>query len=317
MAKSNKTNHYLFGIAKVAVLSISAVYIFYRLKDIDFSQIQNLMTIQNTDFSFIVAALLFFLSLSIFNWALESLKWKYLVSTIKPIDFPTAFKQTLTAFSASVATPIKAGDYGAKVLFFPTAERKKIFGLNLISNLIQMAVTTFFGIFGLVFFLSRFVNVQLTERIILFFSGIIFLLILFFFLRKKNLLWSGVSIQKTIGFFSNLNTKIKVQILMLSVGRYIVFSLMFYFLLLFFGIDLSFSIVMMLIFTMYFLVSIVPTFFIFDIIIRGSVSVWLFSFYDISESIVFSAVGLMWVFNFVLPAVVGSYFVVRFKPAFK
>lgn len=317
MAKTNKTNQYLFGIAKVAVLSISAVYIFYRFRTMNFSQIENLIAIHNTNVIFITAALFFFLSLSTINWVLESLKWKYLVSTIKPIDFSTACKQTLAAFSASVATPIKAGDYGAKVLFFPTTERKKIFGLNLISNLTQMAVTTLFGISGLVFFLLQFVNIQLTERIILFFSGIGVISIFLYVFRKKDFLWSGVSVQKIMDFFSNLNNKVKAKILMLSIGRYIVFSFMLYFLLIFFGMELSFSIAMMLIFTMYLLVSIVPTIFIFDIIIRGSVAVWLFSFYDIPDSIILSAVGIMWVFNFVLPAVIGSYYIVRFKPAFR
>lgn len=299
------------------VLSVSAAYIFYRFRNFDFSQIQNFPVIRDASTFFITLAFFFFLSFSALNWILESIKWKHLVSTIKHIDLLTAAGQTFAAFSASVATPAKAGDYGAKALFFHTTERKRIMGLNLISNLMQMAVTTFFGLIGLSFFLLQFVNMELTARLAISFSGLGLIGFLLFLFRKKDFLWSGVSIQKLIGFYSKIDKCIKIKVFILSCWRYITFSFMLYFLLLFFGLELSFSLTMLLIFTMYFLVSIVPTIFIFDFIIRGGVAVWLFSFYDISDAIVLSSIAVMWLFNFVLPAIVGSYFIVSFKPVLK
>lgn len=92
---------------------------------------------------------------------------------------------------------------------------------------------------------------------------------------------------------------------------------MFYGLLLFFGATVSFREAIPLIFAMYFLVSIVPTLFIFDVIIRGGVAVWLFSFAGIPELIVLSTVLAMWILNFVLPAFLGSFFVLTYKPIIK
>ena len=65
---------------------------------------------------------------------------------------------------------------------------------------------------------------------------------------------------------------------------------------------------------MYLLVSVMPSFFVLDVVIRGGVAVWLFSFLGVSEIAVLSTVFFMWILNTVLPALVGSYFVLTFKP---
>jgi len=65
---------------------------------------------------------------------------------------------------------------------------------------------------------------------------------------------------------------------------------------------------------MYFLVSTVPTIFIFDVVVRGGVAVWLFSFAGISDLMVLSTVLVMWILNFVLPSIIGSYFVIAYQP---
>jgi hypothetical protein len=89
---------------------------------------------------------------------------------------------------------------------------------------------------------------------------------------------------------------------------------MFYGMLLFFNANIPFSEAMPLIFAMYLLVSILPTLFIFDVVIRGGVAVWLFSFAGIPELTVLSAVLAMWLFNFVIPALFGGFFVLTYQP---
>ena len=71
---------------------------------------------------------------------------------------------------------------------------------------------------------------------------------------------------------------------------------------------------LMLIFSMYLFVSVVPAFFILDVVIRGGVAVWLFSMFGIPDLTVLSAVGMMWILNFVLPAILGSFRVFKFQP---
>ena len=94
--------------------------------------------------------------LSIFNWFFETLKWQTLVSHLTEITFKEANAQTLGALTASLLTPNRIGDYGAKAMYYQAHLRKKIVLLNLIGNSAQMAITTVFGTSGFIYFVLRF-----------------------------------------------------------------------------------------------------------------------------------------------------------------
>lgn len=96
-------------------------------------------------------------------------------------------------------------------------------------------------------------------------------------------------------------------------AKYMTFTTMFYGLLLYFGAEISIWEFYPLIFCMYFFVSVLPSYFLFDVVVRGGVSVWLFSLAGVPELPVILTVTAMWVFNFVLPALIGSYYVLAFK----
>ncbi|HLT54285.1 MAG TPA: hypothetical protein VKZ97_10350, partial [Flavobacteriaceae bacterium] len=55
------------------------------------------------------------------------------------------------------------------------------------------------------------------------------------------------------------------------------------------------------------------TLFIFDVVVKGSVAVYLFDFAGVNELVILSTTTLMWLLNFVLPSVFGSYFVLNFN----
>ena len=64
---------------------------------------------------------------------------------------------------------------------------------------------------------------------------------------------------------------------------------------------------------MYFLASIIPSIHILDVAIKSSVAVYLFAKFGVLESKVIMITSLMWVFNLLLPVVLGSYFVFQYK----
>ena len=99
-----------------------------------------------------------------------------------------------------------------------------------------------------------------------------------------------------------------------SIFRYVVFSTQFLVLLLFFDIDIEIVVAFSTLFTMYFLASILPSIHLMDVAIKGSVALYLFSKLGIEDWKILTITSLMWIFNLVLPVVLGSYFVLRFKP---
>ena len=98
-----------------------------------------------------------------------------------------------------------------------------------------------------------------------------------------------------------------------SLLRYLIFSFQFYYLLLLFGVEISYLEAMQLITSMYFLASIIPSIFLFDVVIKGSVALYVFSLIGINDLIILSIVTCMWILNFVLPSIIGGFYVLNFK----
>lgn len=314
IAVPRKTKQYLLAAAKVLVLAITFGYIFYKLKNNQSLNFSEFITAIFSKGTVSIFALLLFLLLATANWFFEILKWQTLVSTLEKIDFKTALKQSLASLTVSLATPNRIGEYGAKALFFENRLRKKVLLLNFLSGGAQMFVTTVFGFFGLIYLLRNF-NIHYSISTFIYFGiGAVLLFAIGYYFKEKELLLTGFSIAKTLRYFRSIPFQVKFKTVVFSVFRYIIFSGMFYGLLLIFGGNIGFSEAMPLIFAMYFLVSILPTIFIFDVVIRGGVAVWLFSFVEIPELIILSTVLAMWLYNFVLPSLLGSFFVLTFQP---
>lgn len=317
IATSTKTKNHLLKLAKVVVLAVTFGYVFYKLRNNDALNFGEFITAFFSRGIVSFYLILLFLLLAAGNWYFEILKWKTLISTFEKIDFKTAMKQSLASLTVSLATPNRIGEYGAKALFFESKDRKKVLLLNFYSGVSQMLVTIIFGMIGLFYLLQKFNLVFYYESLLI--IGLIAALVfaIGYFLKEKELLLKGFSIAKTIRFFKKTSFSVKLKIFIFSLVRYIIFSSLFLGLLLFFGANISVLEAYFLIFSMYFLVSILPTIFILDVVIRGGVAVWLFSFAEIPEMIVLSTVFAMWLLNFVLPSLLGSIYVVTYQPTTK
>jgi hypothetical protein len=245
------------------------------------------------------------LFLSFLNRYLEILKWQNLVSYIKPITIGEASKQVLGSLTLGIFTPNGFGEYAGKALFFEKMKTKKIIFLNVVCNGIQLILTLVFGITGL-FYLGY--TIWVTGIL-----GICFLFFVFCFFSKK-IKWKGYSIEKLIYKLKEIPKTIHQKNILFGVARYLTFSHQYYFLCLFFGVDVPYFPMMATITTVYLLASSLPSFQFLDFAVKGSVAVFFFKILHISEWIVVIITTLMWFLNVVIPVVLGSYFVIKFKP---
>ena len=260
---------------------------------------------------------LLLINMSFLNWLLEIKKWQTLASHVQPISFFQAIRQSLSSHTLSLITPLKAGEYGGKALYFPKNLHKSILLLNFIGNVAQLFATLLFGIVGLVYFLKSYdvkVNVYKIRRIGYLVAFLIASLFAGIKLGRKD---KAGYYQKAVSFFNKMSWQTKRKTIVLSFLRYLVFSHQFYFLLILFGIDIPYETTMMFIFTMYFLATFLPVFSLFDFVIKGSIAIYLFSFYGVDEVKIITISTLMWILNFAIPAMLGSYFVLSYKPDFK
>lgn len=309
-----KTKQFFFVLIKLSIVVGAFYFIYQKLvnnTEINFSEFIQFL-LKNDVFS--LKNIVFLLFLSSFNWFFEILKWQNLASTIQNIDFKKALEQSLGALTASLFTPNRIGEYGAKAMYYKYNYRKQIMGINLISNVLQMSVTVILGVIGFSFFVLKYnLNLdyyKLSKALIILLS---ILVLVGFGVRNSKFTVKGFYFKKIKGFLLNF-TKVKLILAFIySLIRYTIFSFQFYFLLIIFKVEISYLSAMEAITSMYLLASIVPTIFIFDVVIKGSIAVYLFSLLGVNELPVLSIISLMWILNFVIPSLFGSYYVFKFK----
>lgn len=308
-----KTKQFFFVLIKLSIVVAAFYFIYYKLAKNAHLNFNDFIRFSLKNDALSIKNIFFLLFLTVFNWFFEILKWQKLVFSIKKIAFKNAMEQSLGALTASLFTPNRIGEYGAKAVFYTKNFRKRILLINLISNSLQMIVTTFFGIIGLSFFFQKYhVKVNFSTLNFILIIGIILIAIGYVF-RNKTLTIKGFQIKKIINYVTHFQKKLIFIGFVFSLIRYLIFSFQFYFLLYIFGIDISYLNAMCVISSMYFLASILPSIFIFDVIIKGSVAVYLFSFLNVNELTVLTVVTFMWLLNFVLPSIIGSYYVLGFN----
>lgn len=312
----HKAKQFLLVTVKLLIVTSALFYIYKQLqgdKSLNWSLVSDYLSLKS------IAILIGF---STVNWVLEIFKWQNLVSYFKEISFFEAAKQSLGSLTASIFTPNRIGEYGAKMLYYPKGKRKKIVFITFISNSSQMAVTCFFGVLGaLILFIQKtetvfWIGFKINlKTIVIAFFVLVALFTFIYYFRKIEIY--GFSIQKLTTKLKKFPRSIMFSNIQLSILRYLVFSHQFYFLLVLFNCHISYSLALNTIFIMYLLASIIPSIHLMDVAIKGSVAVYLFGQIGIESWKIIAITSLMWIFNLVLPVLMGSYFVLRFKPNLK
>ena len=158
----NSMRHLVFVLIKLSIVIGASYYIYSKLVHNSTLDIDHFITILQENNVFKLKNILVLIGLSCLNWLLESIKWKVLVTNITSISLFNAIEQSLGSLTASLFTPNRIGEYGAKAIYFAKPYRKKVLGLTLAGNLSQLLATVFFGLIGLITFIIR-INIKNNE----------------------------------------------------------------------------------------------------------------------------------------------------------
>ena len=299
----HKAKQFIVFVIKLLIVTAAFYFIYDQLahnKKLDWVKFHSLLYEKQS-----VWGIVFLLSFSVANRFLEILKWQNLVSFLKPISLGESTKQVLGALTAGIFTPNGLGEYAGKALYFDKKNTKTIIFLNLICNGIQMILTIIFGTIGLL--------ILGYWKWALGIVGLSFILLLVSFI-SKTIKVKGYSVEKLLHKINEIPKRIHRKNNLLALCRYLVFSHQYYFLFLAFDVNLPYLTMMATIAAVYFLASSLPSFQFLDFAVKGSVAVFFFGKLGVNEWIVVFIATLMWFLNVVLPVVVGSYYVLKFKP---
>jgi hypothetical protein len=299
----HKAKHFLVFSVKLLIVVGAFYFIYYKLShdsNLNLEVFKNKIIEIST-----ITGVFFILLLSFLNRFFEILKWQNLVTFIRPISIGEATKQVLGALTAGIFTPNNLGEYAGKALFFETSKTKTVIFLNLICNGIQMILSVVFGIIGL------FIIGYWKWALIAIFIGLV--VIAFGFITNKVTL-KGYSLHKMIKKINEIPKSIHQKNIVLALCRYLFFSHQYYFLFKAFGVNLPYLLLLGTIAVVYFLASSLPSFQFMDFAVKGSVALFFFEKHGVNNLTVVFISTIMWLLNIVIPVIIGSYYVLKFKP---
>jgi len=271
--------------------------------------------------------LLFFVFILMFvNWALESIKWQSLIAKFEATSFIKAYKTILVGVTTGIVTPAKLGEYFGRVLLIDSKNNWKAVWSTFISSIAQNIITVFFGIFGLVYILNHYYNIENFILNSTFYLGLIGVIVLMFLYYNIDL---GLRIIRRIGlkkfadkiiseeesikdFTSN---KILNKVLFFSTLRYIIFALQYYLLLTFFGVNGDFIAVFSAITAVFLIQTSIPLPPITNIFARGEIAILIFSHFTNNEIMILSSTFGLWLINLVIPAIIGMVIILKIDVA--
>tara|TARA_B100000242_G_C43032212_1_gene481002 strand:+ start:751 stop:1728 length:978 start_codon:yes stop_codon:yes gene_type:complete len=316
--KSKKAISFLL---KISIVALALFFLYDQLKsNISFKQfdLNNIfLTLKN---NFLVLVLVIFLMF--LNWFVESLKWRFLISKIEKVSIKTSLRAVFSGITVSSFTPNRVGEYGGRVFCLKHADRIQGVLITVIGSMAQLIVTIVFGLVGILLlpnlmpsfdlFLK---DLEFSYPIILFVVILLSTLLILLFLNasvftvllsKFRFLTKFSKYSKVFSFYSSSEL---LEVLVYSFVRYIIFTSQYFILLNIFSVEVSYINSMILITTMLFVVSVIPTVAIAEIGIRGSVALYLFGLLSNNSIGILSATFSLWIINLVLPALIGIIFI--------
>jgi hypothetical protein len=312
---------------KIALAVFTVGFILYKL--LVAYEIREKIAIFQFDFSLQNSLyLIFAVLLLLVNWGLETLKWQLLITQFEKIKFAEALKAVFSGVTLSIITPNQIGDFAGRVIHLKTLNKIKGSLVTVIGHTAQSLVTAIFGMYALLAFAAKAdFYVYIYWKYIALAFLVIHAIVIFGFIRI-DLIYSLLS---RFRFFAKIEqyvfvfkayTKLQLaKVLLISALRYTVFLFQYVFLLQFFGVHIGFTNCFIGVVAVFCIQSVVPSFFLLDIGLRGASALFVFGelsngnhAYDLG--ILLSAYSL-WVINMMMPALLGLVFILQHKFNFK
>ena len=316
-----KSKQAISFLLKISIVALALFFLYDQLnsnasfKKFDLNNI--LLTLKNNFSVLVLVIFLMFL-----NWYVESLKWRFLVSKIEKISIKTSLRAVFSGITVSSFTPNRVGEYAGRVFCLKHADRIQGVLITVIGSMAQLIITIVFGLIGILLLpnlmpsFDSFINdLEFSYPIILFVVILLSVLLVLLFLNasvftvllsKFRFLKKFSKYSKVFSFYSSYEL---LEVLLYSFARYIIFTAQYFILLNIFSVEVSYINSMILITTMLFVISVIPTIAIAEVGIRGSVALYLFSLLSNNSIGILSATFCLWIINLVLPALIGIIFI--------
>jgi hypothetical protein len=251
------------------------------------------------------------------NLALEARKWHLLAGSAQPISYRGAFASYLAGLAISIVTPNRMGEYPGRILYLKRKNTFRLISVSILGIVSQLFTFFLFGIIG-----SVYLNLHFHEygsRILLalctligIITGVLFWQFEAWLPHLAKYKWS-----RRYNIYAQLlkrfNRRQLFNILFISIGRYIVFTAQYLFLL--YWMNVHVPVIGGFCFSALFfaLIAIIPTISLAEIGVRGQLSLYLFHHFSPNTIGILAATLTIWLLNLIIPSILGSLLLLRMR----
>lgn len=256
------------------------------------------------------------------NWGIESYKWKLITTDTESVSYAKAFQSVMAGVCVGNLAPGRSTEFLAKILFFKPENRSLITVLHFTNGMFQLLITIMMGVLALPFYFSE---KTIDGPILYFITGLATLLLLLFimvifkfeWLQEKLFSFRVLKKYKPAQVMS-LKRSLVASLITLSLLRYLVFSLQFYFLFLCFNPALGLIPALCGVALYFLLTSVIPMISVIEPAIRATLAMVAFQTNDARSAWQIICIStLLWMINIILPSLVGYGIILKEKFVFK
>lgn len=267
------------------------------------------------------------LVLMFINWGIEAVKWKMLMKNVQQLSFWAALKSLFSGQAFSLTTITNLGEYVGKVAFLEQGNRLKAMAINIIGGLSLIIVTLAGGMIALFIAHTIFKNNEAGKELFdpyvynwLIWSMLAFLIFFFWYYFNLKMVTAFVVKIKWFKRFDYLTNHINeftktdlTKFLLFSFFRFVVFIVQYLLAFELFKVEaplISLTVVTSLLLYCF---AFVPSVAFAELGIRGEISLKLMALVSTNKAGTVFAITVIWFVNRILPAFLGSLFVLRVK----
>ncbi len=308
-----------FNLGFKVILAMLVALVIYRQvfskENIDDIWALFLASMSTTNLVWLVIAI----ALMPINWAFETMKFRTLIERFEKQNFWRSYQAILAGVTFSILTPNRIGEYGGRVLLVKPENNWKAVIATLVGSFSQLLVLLTMGLISLIFFANIYLDLEPIMLSGFLFLGSIFVFVMLFVFFNISVL---VPVAKRIPFynrfkkvFKNLkllnqyNTKELTKTLFFALCRYGIYTLQYYFILKFFGIEISFAAAIIGIGTIFLLQTSVPLPPIMGLFMRGEVALFVWGIFSNNQIAILASTFGLWILNLIVPALIGMIFI--------
>jgi len=312
-------------LIKIGIVALALFFLYQQLNvksGVDTHSIVDIITILKGNYIIVIVVVFMML----LNWFLEALKWRFLIAKIEKVSIKRSLRAIFSGITVSAFTPNRVGEYGGRVFCLEKADRIQAVLITVIGSMAQLLTTIIFGSIGLLYLPSYqsdfslfFDKVSFAYPVFAFILILLNVLLVLLFLNVSVLtnVLTKISFlkkfEKYSGVFSFYSFEELLKVLGYSVARYAVFTTQFFILLQLFDVQILYADAIILIMSMLFVISVIPTIAITEIGVRGSVALFLFGLVSANTVGILSATFVLWVINLLIPSLIGVVFIFTLK----